>query len=64
MFALERFLEQRIVEEINLTDRQVVGGAPISVDLTQQVWREVGLCSRLRRPGALGLRSIRPGQCR
>ena len=33
-------LQQRIVEKINLPDRQVVGGAPIGVHLVKQFRRE------------------------
>jgi hypothetical protein len=32
VLLLERLSQQGIVEEVNLTDRQIVGGAPVSVD--------------------------------
>src|ERR1700727_2071985 len=32
VLLLERLTQQRIVEQVNLTDRQIVGGAPVSVD--------------------------------
>ena len=32
MILCEGLLEQRIVVEINLADREIVGGAPIGID--------------------------------
>src|SRR5580704_18643833 len=32
VLLLERLTQQWIVEQVNLTDRQIVGGAPVSVD--------------------------------
>ena len=40
----QRPLQQRIVVEINLADRQIVGGAPVSVQLPQQFRRECVGC--------------------
>ena len=37
----QRLLEQGIVVEINLADRQIVGGAPVGVHLLEQVWGEL-----------------------
>ena len=36
----KRCLEQRVVEEINLADRQIVRGAPVGIHLREQVGRE------------------------
>ena len=36
----QRPLQQRIVVEINLADRQIVGGAPVGVHLVEQFRRE------------------------
>jgi hypothetical protein len=35
VFALERFFQERIVEQVDLTDRQIIGRAPISIHLSQ-----------------------------
>ena len=43
----QRPLQQRIVVEIDLADRQVVGGAPVGVHLVEQVRRE---CAGVHRP--------------
>jgi hypothetical protein len=32
MLLFERLAQQRIVEQVNLTDRQIIGGAPVSID--------------------------------
>ena len=37
---LERLLQQRVVVEIDLADRQIVGGPPIGVHLLQQIGRQ------------------------
>ena len=37
---LQRLLQQRIVVEINLADREIVGGTPIGVDLAKQLGRK------------------------
>lgn len=39
----QRSFEQQIVEEINLADREVIGGAPVGVDPVKQFSRE-GIC--------------------
>src|SRR5450631_3303376 len=36
----QRPFQQRIVVEIDLADRQIVGGAPVGVDLVEQARRE------------------------
>ena len=51
---LERCFEQRIVLEIDLADRQVIGGAPIGIHLLEQFGRK-----RVRHGG---LRTRRPSQ--
>ena len=33
----QRFLQQRIIEQINLTDRQIVGSAPVAVQQVQVI---------------------------
>ena len=33
----QRLLQQRIVVEIDLADRQIVGGAPVGIDLAKQI---------------------------
>jgi len=35
VFAPERLPQQRVVEQVDLSDRQVVGGAPVGVELVQ-----------------------------
>src|SRR5882757_2207026 len=35
MFKFKRLFEQRIVHQINLTDRQIIGGAPVSIHLVE-----------------------------
>src|ERR1700730_18219267 len=40
-----RFLEQRIVVEINLPDRQVIGGAPVRIHLVEE-FRSQCFCIR------------------
>jgi hypothetical protein len=40
VFGGERLDEQRIVEQVDLTDRQVVGSPPIGVHAVQQVFRD------------------------
>ena len=42
VFALERFVQERVVEEVDLTDRQVIGGSPVGVHLPQFVGGERG----------------------
>src|SRR5437879_1267592 len=37
MFSPQRFLQQRIIEQINLTDRQIVGSAPVAVQQVEVV---------------------------
>ena len=37
MRQLQHFLEQRVVVEIDLPGRQIVGGTPVSVHIVQQV---------------------------
>ncbi len=37
---LQRSLQERIVLEINLSDRQVVGGPPVGVDVVKEFGRE------------------------
>ena len=39
----QRPLQQRIVVEINLADRQIVGGAPVGVHLVEQFRRSVAM---------------------
>ncbi len=46
MFELQRILQQRVVVEVNLADRQIVGGPPIGVHLPQQIAGE-GLLRQL-----------------
>ena len=42
-------LQQRIVVEINLSDRYIVGGAPVGIHLVEQFWSEcVGFLGRFR----------------
>src|ERR1035437_3422519 len=53
----QRPLQQRIVVQINLADRQIVGGAPIRVHLAQQFRRECAGCHGLRLPLELRLRT-------
>ena len=38
----ERPLHQRIIKEVNLADRQIVGSAPVGIHLLQQFRRESG----------------------
>ena len=47
MLQLQRFFEQGVVVQINLADRQVVGGAPIGIHLAQQIRRQ-GFVPELR----------------
>ena len=37
VLGLQRLAQQRVVEQVNLADRQVVGRAPVGVDQTQLV---------------------------
>ncbi len=32
--------QQRIVIEVNLPDREVIGGAPVGIDFVEKLWRE------------------------
>src|SRR5262249_31180525 len=50
VLPLERHLEQRVVEEVDLADRQVVGGPPVGVHLPQLVGAQ--------RPGRRGLGAV------
>jgi hypothetical protein len=36
----ERLPQQRVVQQVDLTDRQVIGGAPVGVDPAEQVRRD------------------------
>src|SRR5208337_492200 len=36
----QRLLQQRVVVEINLADRKIVGGAPVGIYLVEQFWGE------------------------
>jgi hypothetical protein len=47
----ERTLEQRIIEEINLADREVIRRAPIGIHFLEQIWRE---CFRFHGKNLLG----------
>ena len=40
VLELERFFQERVVEQVDLSDRQVVGGAPIGVHLAEQFRRQ------------------------
>ncbi len=45
----QRLLQQRIVVQINLADRHIVGGAPIGIHLAEQFWSEcVGFLGRFQ----------------
>ena len=44
----QRLRQQRIVEQIDLSDRQVVGGAPVRVETRQVVGSERGVGSGMR----------------
>ena len=35
MFSLERFPQERVVEQINLADREIVGRSPVSIDVRE-----------------------------
>src|SRR6185295_2431606 len=37
VFVLQRPPEQRVIQEVNLADRQVVGGSPVSVHACEQI---------------------------
>lgn len=37
VFGGQRFAEQRIVQEVDLSDRQVVRGTPVAVDLCESL---------------------------
>ena len=39
VLALKRLLEQRIIEEIDLADRQVIGRSPVGVHFAEQLGR-------------------------
>ena len=54
VLPLERLLQQRVVEQVDLPDRQVVGGPPVGVELAELVRRE-------RRLLALGIARWRGG---
>ena len=71
--GLQRLAQQRIVEQIDLADRQVVGGAPVGVDPREEiVWMIVMRCqlenvrrrparsSALRRWESPARRPVRP----
>ena len=45
VLRLQRFLQQRIIQQIDLTDRQIVGGAPVTVHQVQVV----GICQLIVR---------------
>ena len=48
VLALERLLQERVVEQVDLADRQVVGGPPVGVHLAQLVGGEGGRPGRSR----------------
>ena len=50
-FSRERLAEQRIVEQIDLADREVIGRPPVGVHLPQQVGRQgiIHIPSRFKR---------------
>src|SRR5579872_6365550 len=66
LLDLQRFPKQRIVEEINLSHRQIIGRTPVCVDQAEFFWRKratFGLITRhfsygwhgnLRPPGGKG----------
>ncbi len=51
LFGLERFSQQGILEEVDLTDAQVIRGAPVAVHLVEHVRRQRSL--KLRRFGGV-----------
>ncbi len=63
----ERLAQERVVEQVDLTDREVVGGAPVGVQQLQLGRTHAGSISR---SGAVGRRracrryGYRPGRCR
>ena len=40
VLPLQRLLQERVVEQIDLPDREVVGGPPVGVELAELVRRE------------------------
>ena len=40
VFVPQRLAQQRIVVEIDLTDRQIVGGPPVGVHFLEEIGRE------------------------
>jgi hypothetical protein len=58
--AGQRCLQQRVVQEIDLTDRQVVGGAPPAVQLREGVVVERLQLGRTPGRGHCGHRSLIP----
>ena len=40
VFKFQRFPQQRICIQIDLSDREVIGGAPIGIHFTQLFWRK------------------------
>ena len=38
VLELQGFVQQRVVEQIDLADRQVIGGPPVGVHLAEELW--------------------------
>jgi hypothetical protein len=59
MLARKRLLQERIIEEVNLADGEIVGRTPVGVDLVEQVWCESS--SRSRRWDCLHMARVPTG---
>ena len=57
VLPFERLLKQRVVQQVNLPDRQVIGRPPVGVELAEVVRRE----RRLRAEGIARGRGCRAG---
>src|SRR5580704_12641864 len=40
LLCLERLSQQGILEEVDLTDAEIIRGSPVAVDLVEHVWRQ------------------------
>ena len=58
----QRLFQKRIVEQIDLADREIVGGPPVGVHFSQQVGRKRLVHDMVSWLGVLGSKWIRPGK--